>query len=1057
MSSCEVNTIKLSEITSAVDKLTNQAYEYADRYNIAPDGGHNDARDAFRHAYSSAVLARDITSLPAAAMGQFWEVLGLVSGGPISEGDMDLWNNSVGRNVLNELGDCATNDEIAEAIKKALDEGRLVVEPGGGAKSSDGMLYPDIDPQGVPNGFNRAQQWQFRRDPLTLDLDSDGLETVGANDPSAVFFDHDGDGTQNKSGWIKPDDAFLVLDRNGNGTIDNGGELFGDSTIKSDGKKAKDGFDALNDLDSNKDGKVNALDERFAELRVWQDVNSNGVSDDGELKTLEQAGIIEFDVQKNPNSQLLNNGNRIADLGTYTRNDGKSATMGEVGSMADIDLAEDTFHRKFTDYVDLDRQELLLVNINGSGKVRDLREAAGASDPLKAVLLEYTAADTRESQLSLIDKMLAAWADTSGMAKSLDTRAGGKFMIRYDGFGNITRQFKGPDFIAGTSSGSGVGVGQYVPDLENRLLTDEYKNTIRQWDQKMHILEAFNGRHFFVLPEQQQSGFSAVNGLNIVANSNDASTGDGAISIGSKPTLVINYSQDQVNFLNQSYEALRQSVYDGLVLQTRLKPYLDELDLKISVNGLSFDTSGVAEKIEAVAATNPKKALTDLAELNKYAGSSLQSIGFDGLSLLGGYLNDPAFADAAKHVSNLFGFARVNGSWSGGAGNDVAFGGNGNDILTGNAGNDQLLGGQGNDQLLGGVGDDILIAGDGNDVLDGGAGNDFLNGGQGDDIYRFGFGSGKDVITPFKANESEGNNRIELTTALANSELKRDGNDLIFGLKGSTDSLTIQNYFDDALESRPAISRLQGSDGFYWSDADIKAKLLEGTAGNDIRTGYSSADYINGGAGNDIISGKAGFDMLMGGDGDDQISGGADTDQLFGDAGNDVIDGGDGYDYLWGGTGNDKLFGGAEQDQLWGGEGNDTLAGGAGTDYIDGGSGDDQYLFARGDGTDLVQDVSGNDTLTIKDANSDQLWFRQLGTGLEISIIGTDDKFVVQNWYAGQHMEQIRTADGKVLLDSQVDALVSAMAGFNPPAAGQINLSQQQHEALQPVLAANWQ
>jgi ABC-type thiamine transport system ATPase subunit len=65
---------------------------------------------------------------------------------------------------------------------------------------------------------------------------------------------------------------------------------------------------------------------------------------------------------------------------------------------------------------------------------------------------------------------------------------------------------------------------------------------------------------------------------------------------------------------------------------------------------------------------------------------------------------------------------------------------------------------------------------------------------------------------------------------------------------------------------------------------------------------------------------------------------------------------------------------------------------------------------------------------------------------------------VVQNWYSGSsnHIEQIQAGDGKVLLDSQVDALVSAMAGFNPPAAGQTTLNQQQHDALQPVLAANW-
>jgi len=132
-------------------------------------------------------------------------------------------------------------------------------------------------PDGFNDKYNDGRSAIVRRDPLILDLDGDGLETVGADDADAVMFDHDGDGVKAKSGWIKPDDGLLVLDRNGNGTIDNGGELFGDSTRKQDGTLAKDGFDALADLDSNGDGVVDANDERFAELRVWRDLNSDGI------------------------------------------------------------------------------------------------------------------------------------------------------------------------------------------------------------------------------------------------------------------------------------------------------------------------------------------------------------------------------------------------------------------------------------------------------------------------------------------------------------------------------------------------------------------------------------------------------------------------------------------------------------------------------------------------------------------------------------------------------------------------------------------------------------
>lgn len=78
------------------------------------------------------------------------------------------------------------------------------------------------------------------------------------------------------------------MDRDGNGSVDNGKELFGDSTPLSAGGNAADGFAALADLDSNADGQIDANDAQFGSLKVWRDLNQDGISQANELSTLEQ-------------------------------------------------------------------------------------------------------------------------------------------------------------------------------------------------------------------------------------------------------------------------------------------------------------------------------------------------------------------------------------------------------------------------------------------------------------------------------------------------------------------------------------------------------------------------------------------------------------------------------------------------------------------------------------------------------------------------------------------------------------------------------------------------
>ena len=898
---------------------------------------------------------------------------------------------------------------------------------------------------------SKFQQAEVTRSPLILDLDGDGVETIGKS--AGIHFDHDGNGFAETTGWAGKDDGLLVWDRNGNGKIDDGSELFGNKTRLADGSNADNGFAALAELDSNHDGAVDVLDAEFSQLRVWKATDGNATMSDGELLGLDEAGVQSIKVAYVQQSVTDTQGNQHLQIGQYMRADGSARDIDDVWFAADMARTTDLNTVVIADDIKA------LPDLQGFGNVHSLHQAMALdlTGKLQALVIQFTNEPDAATRASLIKDLIYTWAGV----ENIDPASRAATQIYGNVIGDARKlatleAFLGEGYLGtwcwGTRDSNPHGQAapillQAFDQLEARFssqlmaqsqfkdLYDSVGLTLdadtfaisldvgKTLDKLSALYEANLDQATARIKEFVSSlkangdfGTQVITALRAHGDLNGTGFSQLLAVMGAKYVLGDGGDNIMMADFEQAAIFIGMDGDDRLVGNNREDSLAGGTGNDLLNGGVGNDTYVFARGDGADLFTDYDTTAgnTDVAQFKDVASTEVTSIERDGNDLVMKYAEADKLTVQGYFDPNYPGYRieRFNFSdgvnWDDAAirGQAITNGSAGYDYIVGyDDGTNRIYGLDGNDYLLGGAKDDFVDGGTGNDTLNGRAGDDMLVGGAGDD--QINGGEGNDILVGGTGNDSLCDRKGNDTYVLA----RGDGVDIIDDYDTTAGNTDVAQFTNVASTEVTSVER-QGSELVLKYGESDQLTVIDYFNPNYPGSRVEQFSFSDGVSWDEaaikarvITNGRASNDYIVGyTDGSNRIFGFDGNDYLLGGSGADMIDGGAGNDILYGYAGNDILQGAAGLDRLDDTVGNNVFNGGADDDVLNGGSGNELYI--GGAGNDVITTGLGYDLIAFN---------RGDGQDTVAASTGRDNTLSLGGGIAYADLSLSRSADNLVL------------------------------------------